>query len=85
MIRKFKFILPLIIAISLLTSFKAVNNNNTAPKDKVLLTILNYVLTQWHYEPKEINDSFSGLANFNFKIKIKIKIKLFSIVLNMVE
>tara|TARA_R110001583_G_scaffold109032_3_gene257701 strand:+ start:4135 stop:6249 length:2115 start_codon:yes stop_codon:yes gene_type:complete len=59
MIRKIKFILPAIIAISFFTSFKTVDNNNTDPKDKVLITILNYVLTQWHYEPKEINDSFS--------------------------
>ena len=39
------------------TSFKKVEK--TDPKDKVLITILNYVLTQWHYHPHEINDTFS--------------------------
>lgn len=57
MIRKFKFILPVIAVIAFSTSFKKVNN--TDPKDKVLITILNYVLTQWHYHPQDINDSFS--------------------------
>ncbi|UMB55433.1 carboxy terminal-processing peptidase [Lutibacter sp. A64] len=57
MIRKFKFILPVIVVIAFSTSFKKVND--TDPKDKVLITILNYVLTQWHYHPQEINDSFS--------------------------
>lgn len=57
MIRKFKFLLPVIFIVGLSTSFKEVEN--TDPKDKFLLTILNYVLTQWHYQPQDINDSFS--------------------------
>ncbi|UMB60364.1 carboxy terminal-processing peptidase [Lutibacter sp. A80] len=57
MIRKFKFLVPIILIIGFSTSFKKVNN--TDPKDKVLITILNYVLTQWHYHPQDINDSFS--------------------------
>src|SRR5210317_637884 len=32
--------------------------NNSDPKDKVLMTILKYVLAS-HYEPEEINDAFS--------------------------
>ena len=46
------------------TSFKHVENTN--PKDKVLITILNYVLTQWHYHPQDINDSFSNNLFNNF-------------------
>ena len=57
MIRKFKFLLPVIFIMGFSTSFK--NVENTDPKDKVLITILNYVLTQWHYHPHEINDTFS--------------------------
>jgi carboxyl-terminal processing protease len=57
MIRKFKFLLPLLFVLSLLTSFMTVAN--TDPKDKVLLTILKYVLIQGHYEPQEIDDAFS--------------------------
>lgn len=55
--RKLKYLLPVLVVIMLLTSFKHINN--TTPRDKALITILNYVLTQWHYQPKEINDDFS--------------------------
>ena len=57
MIRRFKFILPMLFILSLFTSFQS--TANTDPKDKVLITILRYVLTEGHYEPKEINDAFS--------------------------
>lgn len=57
MIRKFKFLLPLLFLVSLFTGFRT--NANTDPKDKVLLTILKYVLTQGHYEPQQIDDAFS--------------------------
>ena len=64
MIRKFKFLLPVIFIMGFSTSFK--NVENTDPKDKVLITILNYVLTQWHYHPQDINDSFSNNLFNNF-------------------
>jgi len=57
MIRKLKFILPLLFIVSLFTSFQT--TANTDPKDKVLLTILKYVLVQAHYEPQQIDDAFS--------------------------
>ena len=57
MIRKFKIILPILIFASLFTCYQT--NANTEPKDKVLITILKYVLTKGHYQPQEINDSFS--------------------------
>lgn len=57
MIRKFKLLLPLLFVFSLFTSFKSIAN--TDPKDKVLLTILKYVLIQGHYEPQQIDDAFS--------------------------
>jgi carboxyl-terminal processing protease len=57
MIRKFKFILPLLFVFSLFTSFQT--NATNDPKDKVLLTILKYVLVQGHYEPQQIDDAFS--------------------------
>ena len=64
MIRKFKFLLPVVFIMGISTSFK--NVENTDPKDKVLITILNYVLTQWHYQPQDINDSFSNNLYTNF-------------------
>ena len=57
MIRKFKFLLPLIFVASLLVSFQT--KAPTDPKDKALLTILKYVLTQGHYLPQKIDDAFS--------------------------
>lgn len=64
MIRKFKFLLPVIFVFSLFTSFNSVANSD--PKDKVLLTILRYVLTEGHYQPQEINDEFSKKVYANF-------------------
>jgi carboxyl-terminal processing protease len=57
MIRKFKILLPLFFVVSLFTSFQT--NANSDPKEKVLITILKYVLTQGHYQPQQIDDSFS--------------------------
>ncbi len=64
MIRKFKFLLPVFFVFSLFTSFNSVANSD--PKDKVLLTILRYVLTEGHYQPQEINDDFSKKVYANF-------------------
>lgn len=57
MLRKFKILLPILFVFSLFTSFQT--TVNTDPKDKVLLTILKYVLVQGHYEPQQIDDAFS--------------------------
>ena len=57
LMKNLKYILPILVIIMLLTSFKKLED--TDPKDKALITILNYVLTQWHYHPQEINDNFS--------------------------
>lgn len=59
MIRKLKIILPLLFFVTIFTSYQTVANEEPNPKDKVLLTILKYVLTQGHYEPKQIDDTFS--------------------------
>ena len=64
MIRKFKFILPILFVLSLFTSFESVANED--PKDKVLLTILRYVLTEGHYQPTNINNAFSNDVYNNF-------------------
>jgi carboxyl-terminal processing protease len=57
MLRKFKILLPLFFVVSLFTSFQSIANPD--PKDKLLLTILKYVLTEGHYEPQQIDDAFS--------------------------
>lgn len=62
--RLFKFILPVLFVFSLFTSVNTFANND--PKDKVLLTILRYVLTEGHYQPQEINDAFSEKVYTDF-------------------
>lgn len=57
MIRKFKYILPFLFTVIFFTGYQTSANND--PKDKVLLTILKYVLVQGHYEPHQIDDAFS--------------------------
>jgi len=58
--RKFKLILPILFVFSLFTSFQtSANTINTDPKDKLLITILRYVLTEGHYKPQKIDDAFS--------------------------
>ncbi len=57
MLRKFKILLPILFFFSLFTGFETIKNPD--PKDKVLLTILKYVLVQGHYHPQQIDDAFS--------------------------
>lgn len=64
MIRKFRFLVPLLVVFVLFSSYKQTNDSD--PKDKVLITIMKYVLTQGHYEPQEINDSFSSAVYDDF-------------------
>ena len=66
--RKFKLLLPFIFVFCLLTSINT--SANTDPKDKVLMTILKYVLTQGHYLPQEIDDSFSEKVYDSFLDKL---------------
>lgn len=65
----FNFLAPLLFIFSLLLSFNTVANNND-PKDKVLLTILRYVLTEGHYHPQVIDDAFSEKVYNNFLTRL---------------
>ena len=40
--------------------------NEDPNKDKLLLEIISYVLDRGHYDPKEINDSFSENVYVNY-------------------
>jgi len=57
MIKKFKILIPILLVFTLLFGYSTKANNN--PNDKLLLSILKYVLTQGHYQPKQLNDEFS--------------------------
>lgn len=59
MLRKFKLVLPVFFIVSLFISSQSNANTGPNPKDKVLITILKYVLTQGHYQPQTIDDAFS--------------------------
>lgn len=66
-LRILKILLPILVVFALFTSFQ--NKKTTFandPKDKVLLTILKYVLTQGHYQPQDLNDTFSEKLYANF-------------------
>ncbi|WP_457610804.1 carboxy terminal-processing peptidase [Lutibacter sp.] len=66
-IRKFKLILlPILFVFSLFTSFQINANTTTNPKDKLLITILRYVLTEGHYKPQKIDDAFSEKVYTSF-------------------
>lgn len=68
MIRKFKILLPLLFVVGLFTSFQTKSNSD--PKDKILISILKYVLTQGHYQPQKINDSFSEKVYEEFLVRL---------------
>ena len=42
------------------------NKNPDPEKDKVLISVLNYMLTRGHYVQKELNDEFSEMVFNNF-------------------
>lgn len=56
--RSFKIIVSLLLVVSFLVSFQ-LKNNNDPEKDKILIGLLRYILTNGHYQPQEINDAFS--------------------------
>lgn len=60
--RNLKFLIPIIALVLTLVSFTQKNNE----KDKVLISILKNVLTNGHYEPKQINDTFSIIVFEDF-------------------
>jgi len=58
MIKNFK--LAILICLIAITSCSFTTKTFDDPnKDKLLLELISYVLEQWHYSPKDINDDFS--------------------------
>ena len=57
--RVYKFIIPIFAITILLSSFNVKNETTDPEKDKVLITVINYMLSNGHYSPKQINDDFS--------------------------
>ncbi|MCK0130319.1 carboxy terminal-processing peptidase [Flavobacteriaceae bacterium F08102] len=55
----YKIILPIILLAGVLLSFNIKQRSNDPEKDKVLLGLIRYALTQGHYQPHQIDDEFS--------------------------
>ncbi len=56
--KKYKIIFPLMIVAGLLFGFQ-ITNSPDPEKDKILIGLVRYALKQGHYEPHQIDDSFS--------------------------
>ena len=59
--------LSLFLLVSSISFANPTDNKNPDPeKDKVLISVLNYMLTRGHYVQKELNDEFSEMVFNNF-------------------
>lgn len=56
--RYYKILISLLLVVSILVGFQF-KNYNDPEKDRILIGLLRYVLTNGHYQPQAINDEFS--------------------------
>ncbi len=54
----YKIILPIVLLAGILLSFN-IKQKPDPEKDRILIGLIRYALTQGHYEPQELNDEFS--------------------------
>ncbi len=64
--RVYKIIIPFIALFVLLSSFTTTPIKTDPEKDKVLISVINYMLTNGHYLPKELDDDFSEQVYTSF-------------------
>jgi len=64
--RIYKFIIPFVALFILLSSFTTTPVKTDPEKDKVLVSVINYMLTNGHYLPKQMDDDFSELVYNSF-------------------
>lgn len=64
--RVYKYIIPVIALFVLLSSFTTNPAEKDPGKDKVLISVINYMLTNGHYLPKELDDDFSEQVYTSF-------------------
>ena len=62
----YKIILPIIFLAGLLLSFSIKSNAPDPDKDRVLIGLIRYALTQGHYDPKNLDDQFSETVYNDF-------------------
>ena len=63
--KNYKIIIPIVLLAGILLSFK-IKQNNDPEKDKILIGLIRYALTQGHYEPLDLNDKFSEVVFEDF-------------------
>ena len=63
--KNYKIIIPIVLLAGILLSFK-IKQNNDPEKDKILIGLIRYALTQGHYEPLDLNDAFSEVVFEDF-------------------
>lgn len=63
--RIYGWIFSFLLVSCLVFGYTTINSNNS-DKDKLLLEIITYVLDRGHFDPKEIDDSFSENVYMNF-------------------
>ena len=61
-----KLIIPFLALFILLSSFTTKPIDIDPEKDKVLISVINYMLTNGHYLPKDLNDDFSEQVYTSF-------------------
>ena len=64
--RVYKIIIPFLALFVLLSSFTTTPTEKDPEKDKVLISVINYMLSNGHYLPKEIDDDFSEQVYTSF-------------------
>lgn len=57
--KAYKFLIPVLALFITLSSFTTNPVKNDPDKDKVLISVINYMLTNGHYVPKDMDDDFS--------------------------
>jgi len=56
--KNYRIIIPIVLLAGILVSFK-IKQQPDPEKDKILVGLIRYALTQGHYEPQDLNDEFS--------------------------
>ena len=57
--KTYRYFIPILALLITLSSFTTNPVKSDPEKDKVLISVINYMLTNGHYVPKDMNDDFS--------------------------
>lgn len=63
--RNYKIVIPIVLLAGILLSFQ-IKKQADPEKDKILIGLIRYALTQGHYEPQNLDDTFSEAVYEDF-------------------